>query len=366
MVPEGLVTLEPNRHGGWAMASKARPRPETTPPAKLTPHALYGLRDVEAALGRGRRPFQGDPEVSEGSGLDIRHAALEALLEAGEAGRWRTLAHPTAAAVTDVQRLAARAPHMSPVIDLVVRRLRAAQTIGVPTGLPPLLLLGPPGIGKTWLLARLAAALAVPFRAFAMNLATLGDSLTGSHPLWRAGAPGLVAKALLTEAVANPLILVDEIDKPPPHHVGGDLYRPFYGLLEPEGSRSFVDDHLGIPIDASRVMWIAAANDIEGIPAPIVDRLTVVEVGAMAHDDRVAVVRSVYADLNKVYLDFFDPQPGRDLLERLAALPPRRAKLVLDDAMSRAAAEGRRSVEASDALAHAPAPSPTPKTRRMH
>ena len=86
------------------MASRARPTreaalaraivPAAPAPAQTTLHALYGMEDVEAALGRGRRPFQGDPEINEGSGLDIRHAALEALLEAGEAGRWRTLAHP--------------------------------------------------------------------------------------------------------------------------------------------------------------------------------------------------------------------------------------------------------------------------------
>ena len=354
------------------MASKARATDATRDAAEANastrplPHPLYDLRDVEAALGRGRpRPFVGDPEMREEGGLDIRHAALEALLAAGEAGRWRTLAHPTATAVTDVRRLAARAPHMSPVFDVVVRRLEAARAIGTPVALPPLLLLGPPGIGKTWVMARLAEALAVPFRSFGMHLATLGDSLTGSHPVWRAGAPGLVAKVLLTEAVANPLILVDEIDKPPPHHVG-DLYRPFHGLLEPEGARGFVDDHLGIPIDASRVMWVAAANRIDGIPAPIVDRLTVVEVGAMTHDDRVAVVRSVYADLNKGYLGFFDPQPGRDLLTRVAALPPRRAKLVLDDGMNRAAADGRRCVEASDVVGHVPPPASAPKASRVH
>ena len=242
------------------MASKARTArgardaAEANAPTRPTPHALYDLHDVEAALGRGRRrPFVEDPEAPEGGGLDIRHAALEALLDAGEAGRWRTLAHPTATAVTDVQRLVARAPHMSPVIDVVVRRLRAARAIGTPVALPLLLLLGPPGIGKTWLMARLAEALAVPFQTFGMHLATLGDSLTGSHPIWRAGAPGLVAKTLLIEAAANPLILVDEIDKPPPHHVGGDLYRPFYGLLEPETARAFVDEHLGVPIDASHV-----------------------------------------------------------------------------------------------------------------
>ena len=233
----------------------------TGTPPQTTLHALYDLDDVEAALGRdNRRSFQGDPD--EEGRLTIRHEALQALLDAGETGRWRALTYATGAAIEDVQGLTARAPHMRSVIDLVVRRLRAARTIGMPITLPPMLLLGPPGVGKTWLMARLAERLHVPFRNFNMNLVTLGDTLSGNHPVWRASAPGLVATTLLREHVANPLILVDELDKPPTRQSGGDrdMYRPFYSLLEPEGARRFVDDHLGVPIDAARVMWVAAAN----------------------------------------------------------------------------------------------------------
>ncbi len=328
-------------------------------------HALYDLADVAAALGTGQgQSFAGDP-IEEG-GVVTRHAVLQSLLVAGEGGRWRMLADGTAGAVEQVHALKLRAPHMHAVIDVVVRRLSAALVIGVPVALPPLLLLGPPGIGKTWLMARLAEALGVPFRVFGMNLVTLGDTLSGSHPAWKASAPGLVAKTLLRETLANPLILVDELDKPPSHHIGGDLYRPFYSLLEPESARAFTDDHLGIPIDASRILWVAAANRIDEIPAPIIDRLTMIEVGAMAHEDRVAVLGSVYADLRRHYRDFFDPVPALDLLERLVSLPPRRARLALDDAMARAAADGRRSVSRSDVAGRDAIPSPRSAARRVH
>ncbi len=353
------------------MASRTRPtplgqaEPPTLPaPTPPTPHALYDLDEVEAALGREQRAlFTGDPIDD---GLGVRNAVLQGLVDAGEAGRWRTLSHPTPAAIETVQELTARAPHLRAVIDLVVRRLQAARAIGVPLALPPLLLLGPPGVGKSWLMKRLAWALGVPFRLFSMNLTTLGDTLSGNHPVWKSGAPGLVAKTLLREPVANPLILVDELDKPPPPHVGGDPYRPFYSLLEPEGARTFIDDHLGVPIDASRVLWVASANRIDEIPEPVIDRLTVVEVGAMAHEDRMAVLGSVYADLRASYRGYFDPIPTCDLLERLAGLAPRRAKLVLDDALMRAAADGRRTVAASDVMGKHPEPKATPATRRMH
>lgn len=328
-------------------------------------HALYALDDVEAALGRGRAPsFSGDPCDD---GVPVRHAALEALLTAGEEGRWRALARPTTAAVEGVGRLAARAPHMAPVIDLVVRRLRAATVIGLPVALPPLLLLGPPGVGKTWLMGKVAAELGVPFRSFAMNLATVGDTLSGSHTIWKATRAGLVATTLVREEVANPLFLVDELDKPPPASVFGDLYRPFHTLLEPEGARGFTDEHLGVPMDASKVIWVAAANAVDEIPPPIVDRLTVVEVGAMSRDDRRSVLRSVYAEANLLFRGFFDPDPAPAVLDRLADAPPRRARLAIEEAMARAAAEGRRTVRAADVGVAPVAPRPTtPGRRGMH
>lgn len=318
--------------------------------AKGTPHALYTFADVHAAMG-GEEPevpsFDGDPPADDDVGVRAR-PILRRMLVGGEGARWRTLVHPDDDAVAAVAALGARAPHMAAVTAFVSRRLRGAGAIGLPIRLPPILLLGPPGVGKTWFMAGLARALGLPFRHFPMNLATLADGLSGSHPIWRASAPGLVARTLLSERVANPVILIDELDKPPAAAIGGDLYRPLHALLEPENARAFVDDCIGVAIDASAVIWVASANMTDAIPAPILDRLLVVEVGAMSQGDRVTVVRSVYADLNRANLDFFDPDPAEAVLDHVASAHPRRAKHLLDDGMLRAAAEGRRALLPSD------------------
>ena len=167
-------------------------------------------------------------------------------------------------------------------------------------------------------------------------------------------------------AVLDPLVLVYEVDEPPPAAHAGDPYRPLYAALEPEDARRFLDEHVQVPIDASQVIWILAANAVTGIPAPILDRLTVVEVDEMAAGDRVAVLRSVYADANARHRGFFDVEPSAEVLDRLAADRPRRARLAIKDAMTRAAADGRRSVRASDVVDAADRPRMASRRRGMH
>lgn len=323
------------------------------PAVPHTPHALYALADVETALGEGADARANDldevPWEEEGGGSTVRRARLRRMLQNGEGGRWRRLAHATPEAVDAVAGLGRRAPHLHEATDLVLRRLTTSLAVGVPFVLPPLVLLGPPGLGKTWYLAHLAAVLGLPFRLYPFALSTLGEGLSGSHPSWRASAPGLVARTLLMESIANPLVLVDELDKPPhPAHSGGDPYRPFYAALEPSCSRAWVDEHLGVPFDAGRVSWVASANDLGAVPAPIVDRLTVIAVPAMRLEERVAVVESIYAEANAAFRHHFDPHPHQGAVERLASLGPRRARLAIEDAMTRAAVAGRRAVLPED------------------
>jgi hypothetical protein len=121
-----------------------------------------------------------------------------------------------------------------------------------------------------------------------------------------------------------------------------------------------------VPIDASQAIWILAANAVAGVPAPILDRLTVLEVGDKAAGDRVAVLRSVYADANARYRGFFDVEPSVEVLGRLAAARPRRARLAIEDAMARAAADGRHSVRASDVVDAVDLSKTTTPRRGMH
>ena len=74
---------------------------------------------------------------------------------------------------------------------------------------------------------------------------------------------------LLAERVANPVLVVDEVDKPMAHG-GEDPFRPLYGLLEPASARRPVDEFLSFPLDASHVSWILAGNSVDPLPEPIV------------------------------------------------------------------------------------------------
>ncbi len=169
------------------------------------------------------------------------------------------------------------------------------MAMGLPTAFPALMLLGEPGTGKTWFLSRLAALLGLPHRRYNMSGQSLADGLVGAYPTWRNAQPGLVAKCLLGECVANPLVLVDEVDKAGSHQME-DPYRAFYDLLEPQGARSFTDEYLGFPMDASRVLWVLAGNDIAPLPAPILDRLTVVAVKTPDEAHLRAIAASVYEE----------------------------------------------------------------------
>ncbi len=311
----------------------------------FTPHALYELADVQAALGGGP---DDDLQLEEGGGLFASRMRLHRLQALGEDGRWRRLAHATPAAIAAVEALGRRAPHLHELTDLVVRRLRASLATDTAVVLPPLVLVGPPGVGKSWFLSHLAEVLGLPFRLYPFNLSSLSDGLSGSHPGWRASGPGLVAKTLLGETVANALVLIDEIDKAPSFAHAGDPYRPLYALLEPTCSRRFVDEHLGLPIDASAMSWIAAANDVTHLPGPILDRLTVLSVPEMRPAERAVVVGSIYAEANASFRAFFDDEPSPAVVARLVATNPRRARLAVEDAMVRAAAAGRRTVQPDD------------------
>lgn len=324
-------------------------------------HRLYELADLKAAL---RRPvgraasdlpgsFAGDPDEPATDIDTEQQAYLRALLAYGEEGSLRVLARPGPTSLTALDELGARAPHMAEVTALVRLHLKAAIAMDLPTSLPAIMLLGEPGTGKTWYLGRLAALLGVPYRRYPMSGQSLADGLVGASPTWRNARPGLVAQSLLAERVANPLLLVDEVDKARSHAME-DPYRGFYDLLEPEGARSFVDEYLGFSLDASRVLWVLAGNDLSPLPAPIVDRLAVVTVPTPEEAHLRAVAASIYDECNAARCLFFAAFLEDSVVARLVETNPRGIRKAIIEAMTRAAASGRRILSADDVVVPKP------------
>jgi ATP-dependent Lon protease len=215
--------------------------------------------------------------------------------------------------------------------------------------LPPMLLLGEPGIGKTHFARRIAELLGTGFGFVPMSSLTAGWVLSGASSQWKNAKPGKVFDTFLNGDYANPVIVVDELDKAS----SDGQYDPLgalYELLEIKTATRFVDEFVELPIDASGAVWLATANDAGRIPEPLLDRLTVYEIDKPDADGSRAIALSIYSDIRTAH-DWgkqFPENPENNALEKLASLPPREMRRSLQAAFGNAKLAGRSELVADD------------------
>ena len=208
---------------------------------------------------------------------------------------------------------------------------------------PPILLTGPPGVGKTAVVNEIAGLLEVTCHQIDYATVTAGFVISGANTLWSEGKAGCIVDMLREGDAANSILILDEIDK-----VGGDQrYDPLgslYTLLEKKMAARFVDEALQTPINASNIIFIATANDVTKIPDPLRSRFIEIEIGAVEGKHHRVVTQSIYSSIvqEERLEKSFAKQLSGLVFDALYDYSPREIKLMLSCAISKAAKRCQR------------------------
>ena len=228
------------------------------------------------------------------------------------------------------EELKEKFPNFAEVVDYYAGAFYLYHKTGVTPS--PVLMLGDPGLGKTYFAQELSKMLNSVSVLLPVSSLSAGWILSGSAPQWKDAEMGKIARNLLVGKTKNPVFVLDEIDKK--NQSNYDPLGSLYSLLEMKTAKVFVDEFFGFPLDASGIIWVATANRLDSIPEPILDRFVQFEIRRLTEEETKNVIESVWEELTT---GLAVKDLNEDVVNELKVKSPRQIRQILKLGLATAA-----------------------------